>query len=56
MSESSPPEPPPLGEPIPIEFPDGDDQGNSGGAGSGENVVIIPQTAGSAGAALPEEG
>jgi len=48
MSET-PPEPP-IGEPIPFEKPVEDDADQ----GSGEHVVITPQTAGSAGAAHQE--
>ena len=49
-AQGAPPEPP-LGEPIYDEppRPDGQDE-------SGEHVVVIPQTAGSAGAAHTEEG
>jgi hypothetical protein len=45
---------PPIGEPIPIERPTGDDRTDSDDAGSGEHVVITPFTAGSAGAAHKE--
>jgi len=48
---------PPIGEPIPIERPVGDDQSDGpdpDSAGSGEHVVITPFTAGSAGAAHKE--
>ncbi len=50
-SAPSPPDPPPLGEPI-HDTPQPDGQGESG---SGEHVVITPQTAGSAGAAHTQE-
>lgn len=46
----TPPEPP-IGQPIPIEKPVEDDTDS----GSGEHVVITPQTAGSAGAAHTQE-
>lgn len=50
QSESLPPEPP-LGQPIHDEAPQPDGQDSSG---TGENVVITPFTAGSAGAAHKE--
>jgi hypothetical protein len=43
---------PPIGEPIPIERPVGDDQSDA--PGEGEHVVVTPFTAGSAGAAHKE--
>ncbi len=49
-SEPSPPDPPPLGQPI-YDAPQPDEPSD----GSGEHVVIIPQTAGSAGAAHPSD-
>lgn len=51
-AQGAPPEPPPLGKPIYDEpqSPDGRDV-----PAEGQNVVITPQTAGSAGAAHTQE-
>lgn len=59
-SEPSPPDPPPVGQPIyneasaPDAFEQVPDEPGADVSGTGENVVVIPQTAGSAGAAHKE--
>lgn len=53
-AQGAPPEPP-IGKPIPIEDPQAPDAPRESPSSDGENVVITPQTAGSAGAAHTQE-